>query len=498
MTTVRPFATFELWWLRKMENARKTITRDNSDELYRTRQRRCVGRIPTAGVIKDLRVPSSVRFTAPCRRDLPYHRHLRGNRVNKNSDSIEERFLAHRSRSADGLLHAHGLGVSADRGRGKSGRSTRASPPEGLWAFPRSIGLAAVVAGRTYDLPAVVATVAISIALAPGKQIGHDIGRRIAGVVQAGQLETGLDGVEQGKVGVEDVALHALNAVVGVHGQHHLVRGLRHAVVVFVPHDDDGVVAILPGGGLVNGGDEKLNRDVAAIHQSGVKAEQRAVVAGVRLADRAGIAATMLVVALVWRDERKCGNVTGTEIGEKAILALKIGHIVQAEIRVCALLNVLKIREGIVLDRVESHQVRLRLAFPRKSGGKVGEIGKKAVGSVDAIGSGGRQAFLIALPGAARRNELVGDGLADGIGIRYVEKRAVDVDIARRPGCFVRSVNGGRGRISACSVNRADGSCRAFQRYASGSKVGRAEGVVPVRRILVAHADIRPTNDFET
>jgi hypothetical protein len=127
----------------------------------------------------------------------------------------------------------------------------------------------------------------------------------------------------------------------------------------------------------VNGSDEKLKRDVTAIHQSRVEAGQRSVVVGIKLADSTGIAATMLVVALVWRDERKCGNVAGTEIGEKAILAFKIGHILQAEIRVCAFLNVLKIRKGVVLDRIEIDKVGLRLAFPSKTEIRGGEIGKK-------------------------------------------------------------------------------------------------------------------------
>ena len=63
---------------------------------------------------------------------------------------------------------------------------------------------------------------------------------------------------------------------------------------------------------------------------------------------------------------------------------------------------------------------------------------------------------MIALPGAARRNELVSDCLANGIGIRRIEKRAVDVNIARRPGCFVRGVNCRRRGIGAHPVNRTD------------------------------------------
>ena len=80
------------------------------------------------------------------------------------------------------------------------------------------------------------------------EKIRHRCCTGIAGMVQAGQLETAFDGLEQREVSVEDAALQIVEAVVGVNDGCHLIDGGRDAVVIFVPDGDDGVVASFPRG----------------------------------------------------------------------------------------------------------------------------------------------------------------------------------------------------------------------------------------------------------
>jgi hypothetical protein len=70
-----------------------------------------------------------------------------------------------------------------------------------------------------------VATSVAVVALAGSKEIRHDIGSRIAGMVQARQSESGLKRFEQREVRVEIIALHALRAVVGIYREQYLVLG---------------------------------------------------------------------------------------------------------------------------------------------------------------------------------------------------------------------------------------------------------------------------------
>src|SRR6266403_3470129 len=55
------------------------------------------------------------------------------------------------------------------------------------------------------------------LAATRAEEVRHDLGAFIAGMIQAGEPETRLQRLEQGKMRVEVGALHAVNSVVGVH-----------------------------------------------------------------------------------------------------------------------------------------------------------------------------------------------------------------------------------------------------------------------------------------
>ena len=206
----------------------------------------------------------------------------------------------------------------------------------------------------------VVTLVAAVVALAGSKEIRHDIGSRIAGMVQARQSESSLERFEQRKVRVELIALHTLAAVVGIYREQHLVRRGRYAVIVFVPHNHDGVLAFAPSGGIVNGGNQGLDGLIAPVHRARVKAGERAIVCRIERAYGTSIPAAVLVVALVRGDERKRWNMPGSKVGEQTALAFEIHHSAKAQFRVGTRLNVLEIGEGVVLHRIESDHICVR------------------------------------------------------------------------------------------------------------------------------------------
>src|SRR5580704_8235599 len=119
-------------------------------------------------------------------------------------------------------------------------------------------------AGALFILAAT--SVAVVVAFSGSKEIRHDLGSRIAGMVQARQSESSLERFEQRKVRIELVALHTLAAVVGIYREQYLVRRGRNAVIVFVPHNHDGILAFLPGGGFVNRSNQCLDGLIALIH----------------------------------------------------------------------------------------------------------------------------------------------------------------------------------------------------------------------------------------
>src|SRR5713101_8936000 len=239
-----------------------------------------------------------------------------------------------------------------------------------------------------------VRSIFLVVVAVAGEEIAHDGGTRMASVVEARKAQARFDGLEQGEVGVEAVALQAVGAEVGVHGEQDLVGCRNNAVVVFIPEQDDGIVAFAPDGRVVDGGDDGLNRLIALVDERGVEADESAVAGGVEVAGGSGVAAAVLVVALVRGDEGKGGDVAGAEVGEEAMGAGKANHVFQIVPGIQTFLNALKVGKGIVL---------------------AGNVGIR------------------------------GDGL-----------NAINVDVARRPGSFVGEIDGGSGGVGSSAVDGAD------------------------------------------
>ncbi len=140
-------------------------------------------------------------------------------------------------------------------------------------------------------------------------------------------------------------------------------------------------------------------------------------------------------------------------------------------------------------------QLEQALRLGGEYGVNVAGVGEEAIGEIHAIGAGRRQALLVALPGEARFDELIGNGLAEGMlgGINGLDPIDVifAVVAARRASDFVRAVDGRSGRIGAGAVNGADvRTRRAIRIHRTGGKVVGAGGVVPIGIVVAMHAEV--------
>src|SRR5579862_6624258 len=117
-------------------------------------------------------------------------------------------------------------------------------------------------------------------------------------MVQAGEAETTLQGAKQREMSVEVRAGFAVRAEVGVDDGGNLVGVGRLRVVVFIPDDNDGILALAPYRRSLDRGDDLLYCLVAQNDQRGIQTSLAAIVIGIKVAERAGITATVLVVAL--------------------------------------------------------------------------------------------------------------------------------------------------------------------------------------------------------
>ena len=98
--------------------------------------------------------------------------------------------------------------------------------------------------------------------------------------------------------------------------------------------------------------DDVAKRQVADIHERGIQSNLRAIVIGIEIALRTGIASTVLVVALVRGDERKRWNVARAQIFKQSVTAFKADDVVQAEIGFMSFLHTLEINKGVVLGGI--------------------------------------------------------------------------------------------------------------------------------------------------
>ncbi len=147
----------------------------------------------------------------------------------------------------------------------------------------------------------------IFAALAPvasAKQVGHDFDVFITGVIQAGQIESTLHGFKQRKVGIELAARASARPIIRVHDRQHLVDIRSEAVVVLVPYYDNSTATRFPRGRTVDRMHNVPQRDIPEVDQGGVKPGLGTVVVRIEVALRAGIGASVLVIALVGHDER--------------------------------------------------------------------------------------------------------------------------------------------------------------------------------------------------
>src|SRR5882762_6488031 len=138
---------------------------------------------------------------------------------------------------------------------------------------------------------------------------------------------------------------------------------------------------------------------VAQENEGGVQSGLRTVGKRIEIAECAGIAATVLIVALVRSDEGVRGHVSGSEVAVQSMVAFEADGVTQAQ-RACAFLNALEVDEGVVLDGIEGDEVGLRewrieLWIDQR---EVGGAGEEAIAVVHAVRALGRQAFLIRFP----------------------------------------------------------------------------------------------------
>lgn len=103
-------------------------------------------------------------------------------------------------------------------------------------------------------------------------------------------------------------------------------------------------MTLAPRRRIVNGGDDRLDGDVALVHQGRVQTDERTIVSGIKLAYRAGIGVTVLIVALIRHDERKQGAKPAARLVKRPPRAFEAAHSLQAGLRIEAFLHVLEIK----------------------------------------------------------------------------------------------------------------------------------------------------------
>src|ERR1019366_8952138 len=90
------------------------------------------------------------------------------------------------------------------------------------------------------------------------------------------------------------------------------------------------------------------------------------------------------------------------------------------------------------------------------------------------------------------------DGDAKRGGNRGVRCFAIEVDLARRPGDFVRAVQRRSSRIRSTPPDRANvGARRIIGVGYSGGEIGRARRAVPIGRVIAVDTEVRAAHNFE-
>jgi hypothetical protein len=223
--------------------------------------------------------------------------------------------------------------------------------------------------------------------------------------------------------------------------------------------------------------DDDVKGLVAETNEGGVEAVLCAVVVGVEVALRTGVAAAMLVITLIGSDEGVGRHIARAEVSQKTIRARKTDDATEL-----TFLNAAEIDEGIVLGGIELDE---SLLFTRDGARNVALVGEEAVREVDLVGTRRRQTLLVALPGLVRFGQLVGDSFANCPGYRGERNSAVNIEFTGiatgRALDFVDAIN--RRDFGICA-RAPDGTNQAAWRIIgvgnAGAEIREAIGIVPI------------------
>src|ERR1700757_3204270 len=140
---------------------------------------------------------------------------------------------------------------------------------------------------------------------------------------------------------------------------------------------------------------EISQRESTDENQAGIQPLLRSIIVGVKAASGPAVATPVLVVTLVGRNKREPRHMAGSEIFEQAMCALESYNIGQAQSGTFTTLpHTSKVHKRVVLGGVQFKQT----GQSGRHGIDVGIVSEKAVTVSDVIGTGRRQAFLIAFP----------------------------------------------------------------------------------------------------
>ena len=283
-------------------------------------------------------------------------------------------------------------------------------------------------------------------------------------------------------------ALQFVDAVICIYNCDNFIGDGLHAVVVLIPDHDDGIAAAGPCRRSVDGGNQLLNFLVAEDDESWIQACLRAIVIGIVVAECGAVAASMLVIALARRYQRKIRHLARPQIAPQPTGSIEGCHFGKAVEGISAFLYGSKVGEWIVLYGIQLHNFAVREGWVQYwfDLGEIREVGEISVAVIHIVGPTHRQVLLVGLPGFPSSHHLIGDGDAQCGGNSGIRSDAIDVDLARRPGDFIRAVQRRSSRVGSRSRNWANrGTRRIVSVWDSGGKVGRARCAVP-QRIVVA------------
>ena len=208
--------------------------------------------------------------------------------------------------------------------------------------------------------------------------------------------------------------------VVGFHQRQDLVCIRDQAVIILVPHHNNGAALFLPRIGRVDSVNDVAQLQVSNIDERRVQSRLRASALEVEVALRAAVAAPVLIIALVRRNEGKRRHVAGSEVFIQTSLPLEPDDVLRSRFE--SVLHTAEVHERIMLRGVKLQKAAWDVA--RNS-----NVGEVAVAIGDVVGARRRQALLVALPRHALFGELVRDRFAHRVRGGIEAQSTVYVDL---------------------------------------------------------------------